>query len=327
MPGTAWFVWPEFSRYGPGVVIPRAGVLPELRETAPYSARLIAMEQAARVATNGAPDARLWAPLSAYSLRAMGEIADSVSSDPEEVERVLSAAGRLSPEAYQRLGRYFVQRGERDRGLGWLEKFVEQIEDRVFAMSSAYEVIDYRLDKGRFEEARKLAMEAGDVYSAAGLVARAWYHERRGEIAEAMEWLEKNEERYGDPRPLIRFCARQAPKNVGTHLATPILDTLERLRPKHLKAVVLADFKQPPADGVRVFRTSPATLAYGLSEGDVIVAAGGREVHTLQDYQRLLALQLGSDLTLIVWNGRSFREEKRPLGDSDLDLDLFTYKP
>ena len=328
LPGSADVVWSGESEWVMlGNFIAR-GLLPELRKTAPYDLRLLGLEE-----SHSGPETKSaevlearWGALRGYSVRAMKAVAEGERDHPEAYEALMLKAAALQPSSYWVLGHYFLKRDQRDHAMEYFERYVEKSEDRVAAVSEAGLLINYYLDKAQTEKARKLADEAGEVYSERGLVAKSWFHERLGELTESHAWLVKNEERYGETGALICFCQRQAANSIGTPMESVILDTLERLRPKHLKQVKLADCKGPPIDGVEFRLTTPITKLFGLGEGDVIVAVYGYQVHKVREYERLRDTQLRPDLDLIVWDGKTYREVKCDLADKDFEAPFSDYK-
>jgi thioredoxin-like negative regulator of GroEL len=308
-----------------------------LRQLAPYDLGLLAVYR--NLATrpknpfeeppplSAAMVQSLWGPLDGYSLGPMYQLAGLVRDDPPEYERRMLQLASVDTHYYVHLADYLEQRGDAARALPYLAKAWREMPDRVSAASQAIRLVNLYMDAGQMDKAAEVAAESSDVYSHIGLLSKAIYHERRGELTEAHAWLLRIEERYNSTHDLAAFCVRNAPKVIGKPEEKLLLGTLDRLRPKNLLPASLADFKEPPRIGARFTSTTHSMQKYGLKYGDVIVALNGFRIRTARDYTALRDTQIKPELKLIVWDGTNYREVQPDLKDNRFGAYIENYKP
>lgn len=301
----------------------------ELAELAPYNSSLLRMAIETLHPRNPPPEAveRLYRGLSPYSTVAMLAIARAYESSPENYEKWILRAAELNPNLYFDLAQYYQERNDTDSANRFREKGFRETGDRVFAMAHAYTLLDHFLDRGLPEQAKTVAEEAGVIGTRSGLLARAHYHERVGELDQAFRWFNDLAERYEDPSPLNNFCTRHAPRQIESPLGAKLLQTLEKNRPKDLKRVTLADFTTPPTNGVRFAQSNETMREVGLRPTDTVVALNGLQILNQVDFDRLCETQIGLDRQFILWDGAKYRELKCSPPNRELDCPVYTYRP
>lgn len=268
---------------------------------------------------------QLLQPLSGYSTDAMLAIGWAKRAVPGEYEKWVAKAAELDPAFYLKLYYYYRDENQPEAAFRFLEKGYKLIEARVHAASVAKPLIDAYLERGQIESARNVADEAGEVYSWAGLGAKAHFHERQGELETAFGWLKKIEERYESVLPQIEFAVRHAPKTLDTPFGKTLLETLDAYRPKDLPRVTLAQLTEPPTNGVAFQSLSPRLTQYGFRTNDVIVAVGGLRIRDLRDLRKLVVSQIKPELELILWDRSSYRELKYPLENREIGAPLYNF--
>ena len=267
----------------------------------------------------------LFQPVLAYENYAMGKVADTVQDQPARYEQILSKAAEINPSDYFKLADYFEPR-DPDKAAGYIEKGNSLDPDSVRASYYASWLVDYYLKKGRAEAARREADFAGEVYSSAGLQAKAEFLEATGDYAGAFKWFSNIEERYDDSDPLVAFCLRYKNKTGDLRYDAEVQKRAKKLFPGGIEKVGLGDFSGAPVDGVLFKAESDLLKAAGLKAGDVIVAVSGIRVHNVAqyEYQRDHGKELG--LNLIVWQGDGYHEVKANPPNHRFGVDIGNYQ-
>jgi tetratricopeptide (TPR) repeat protein len=267
----------------------------------------------------------LFRPTLSYDYHAMGRVAETVQDQPDKYEQLMSRAAEFNPSDYFTLANYFEQRNA-DKAAGYIEKGNSQCPDSVLASYSASWLIQYYLKNGRTEAARREADFAGDVYSSAGLQAKAEFLEATGDYAGAFQWFSNIEERYEDSGPLIAFCLRYKNKTGDLRYDPEVQKRMGKVFPKGVERVGLGDFSGAPADGVLFKEESELLKAAGLKSGDVIVAAYGIRVHNVVQYNYQRDNSKNPELDLIVWQGDEYREIKANPPNHRFGVDIGNYR-
>ncbi len=326
-PGTAIDIVPRAEHPSLGKRPDLVAIVEELHLMAPYDnpiANFLCDRKYSGSATFDQAKA-LYGPLLEYSAHALMRVSKYAIAQPEEYERLISKAAELDPARYFLLSDYFRDRGDKGKQIKFAVQGHQLTKDRVRAASYARILIDHHLDTGDKKQAKKVADEAGEVYSALGLEAKAWYHERVGELFESLKWLENLEERYGKTSPLLSFCSRYVGKTQSPRLEGRLKAVLERYRPPALEKVSLSDLVGPPKDGAIFAASSPELLKAGLKRGDVVVAIYGARIHGFPEYARLRDINPKTTLEIIVWDGNGYREVVASLPDKKFGVDMPTY--
>jgi len=259
-----------------------------------------------------------------YATYAMVAVADTVQDQPDRYEEFMSRAATLDPARYYNLGEYFQERQIEDKVAEYYEKGNELCSDSVNASYHASWLVKYYLKKGETQKAQKVADDAGDVYSARGLEAKAEFFEATGKNSEAFEWYRKVEERYNDSDPLINFCNRYKAKTGDTRFDAELNRRVLKLFPKGIEKVVIKDFQSAPADGVLVKEENDLVSKAGMKTGDIIVAVNGIRVHNLAQYLHGRKTNLPG-MVLIVWQGNQYHEIKASPPNHRFGADMGDY--
>ncbi len=252
-----------------------------------------------------------------------------VTNNPEKYEQLLSAAAELNPADYFTLGWYFANRNLDDKAAAAYEKGNTLCPDSVLASYYAGWLVHYYLKKGETDKARAVADNAGEVYSATGLEAKAGFFEETGDYNSAFEWYAKVEERYNDVGPLLTFMIRYKDKTRDTRFDGELQKRITSLFPRGVEKVKLEDFKSPPTDGVVFTSSSDILQSAGLHKGDVIVAVYGIRIYDRFQYSYGRDLYATPELDLIVWiqNEHTYREIKSSPPRHMFGTTINTYHP
>jgi hypothetical protein len=239
-------------------------------------------------------------PFRVYALR---RVAETVTNEVEQYEKLMLQAAALDPRFYYELGDYVLAHFNEDKAADYYDKGCAVDPDGVRVSNHAYWRVDYYLRKGQIEKARQIADDAADVYSAGGLEAKGYFFEYLGNYDEAFKWYVKDEARYDDSRPVIRFCFRYKEKTGNTNYDAELQKRYGNLFPRGMEKVSLDSFHYPPLDGVLIRQENDLVRAAGLHAGDVIVAINGARVHNFTQYVYCRELEKSLVLRLIVWQG------------------------
>jgi tetratricopeptide (TPR) repeat protein len=252
-----------------------------------------------------------------YSATAAACIADSLADDPRQYEKTMEQAVEWDPSFFSTLADYEWNHGQTNEAIKVYERAAEKNPDALLIACFAARRITYYLATGQSEKARETADFAGDVYSRIGLAAKAGYFEQTGDLAQALEWYNKIDERYG-PGPAdetLFFCCRHAGPTGDAQLDKQIASQLQAWFDRQ-KKVTLADFTGPPNDGVTLTETSQTLERANLKKGDIIVAARGIRIHNMNDLSIARDMNPAPDLTVIVWQAGAYREANVTLSAS-----------
>ena len=168
--------------------------------------------------------------------------------------------------------------------------------------------MDYYLDQHRDKDAKRIAEDAASTYSAAGLAAMGHYCERTGQVDEAVKWFEKIDRRYEGHREVLFLALRILSDEGDPKVVARFRSVVQTFRPKTLIPVKVAELTASPALGVQFGDDSPLLTAHGLKKGDVIVAVYGFRVENATEYAVLRESTPQTNLVLIVWDGKGYRE-------------------
>lgn len=311
-PGTAYNPLPRFnhpSLVGRADAIARVRVLHQL---APYdrmiSFNLIRMECGGKPTYEQAE--RTYKAVLPYATYAMSAVAETVRNRPDLYEELMSRASELDPARYFNLGDFCLEMRMEDKAATYFEKGNELCSDRVKSSSYASWLVGYYLKRSDTKKAKRVADAAGEVYSAAGLRAKAEFFEGTGDPVRAMEWYSKIKERYDDESAVVEFCVRYKAKTGDDRFSSELKKQSSRLFPKGIETTGLKDFVNPPTDGVLVAEENDLVRRGGLKRGDVIVAIYGVRVRNLKQYLCGRNFDSRPEMNLIVWQGGQYRELK-----------------
>jgi Tfp pilus assembly protein PilF len=279
---------------------------------------------------NGKPSyeqaTNLFQAVLSYSLFAMRTVANTVYGQPEQYQKLMLQAAKLDPTCYYELGDYEIARQEEDQAAQYIDQACAADPDSVRVSNEAIWRVRYCLKQGQIEKARQIADDAGEVYSARGLEAKAIFMEQTTNYDGAFEWFAKVEERYDDSTPLLDFCERYKNLTGDTRFEPEVKKRLKKLFPNGIEKVAVADFHGAPADGVSIKQQNALLTAAGLRSGDVIVALNGTRTHTFDQYIYVRSSLTGSELDLIVWQGSAYHEIKADPPNHRFGVDFGDYR-
>jgi tetratricopeptide (TPR) repeat protein len=267
--------------------------------------------------------------LQPYSAVAGACIADSQVNHPEQYEKTMEHVAELDPSYYYNLGNYEWQHGKTNEAVKVYEKAVQKDPDALNAANYAAFLINHYLATGDKEKARATADFAGDVYSYAGLAAKAGYFEKTGDLPHALEWFDKIQERYGKSTESLSFCSRHAMPTGDTALDKEIGSRLKKWFDTQ-KQVKLADFKTPPADALVLLRKlkDGARSSTALETGDVLVAVRGIRVHNLEQMAIARDLDPAPQVEVILWRNGSYHQSNVTFSEGHrFGFEIGDYKP
>ncbi len=248
-------------------------------------------------------------PLLAYSARQNLRLAKHASGDPVQYEEIMVRYAKLNPAGYFTLGRYFADRQAVEKAAEYYEKGVQLGADAVQMSNNCDWLVRYYFNKGEREKAEALADRAAEVYSSAGLRAKAGLMEMENKYEEALEYYRRNEERYDQPGPLVGFCVRYKAETADSRFEKLVQERFKTLFPRGIEQVKASDFKSAPTEGVLISEDNDALRQAGLKKGDLIVALDGMRVYDMTQYLYVRELTNATDMSFIVWNGREFSEK------------------
>ncbi len=266
-------------------------------------------------------------PLLPYSATAAACIADSLVDQPDQYEKTMEQAVKWDPSFYWNLAEYEWNHGQTNEAMTVYEKDAERNPDAIQVASLAGRRIQYYLATGQKEKARQTADFAGDVYSASGLSAKAWFLEKTGDLPGAFDWYNKINERYNRPTDALLFSCRHLGTTGDADLEKSMSGLLKDWFHRQ-KKVSLSDFSGPPADGVTLDGGSAPLEKAGLKKGDIVVAARRLPIHNTTQLTIARDMDLSPDLDVIVWQDGRYREAKVVLPPNHrFGVMVLDYKP
>ncbi len=307
-------------------------LLAQLHDLAPYDSDIayFILRQTGGDSPGYEQSTNLFQPVLAYANYAMISVADTpeISRQPDRYEQLLTRAAALDPSDFFTLGDYFVKLNLDDKAATYYEKGNALCPDTVLASYSANWLVKYYLKKNETEKARTVANNAGDVYSSAGLQAKAEFLEATGDPDGAFEWFSKIDERYNDSGPVMAFCARYKAKTGDNRFDYQLQSLIGKLFPQGMEKVVrMISTPRQPTEWSSIVKGTCSTQL-GLSSGDVIVAVYGIRVHDILQYNYGRVLYSTPELDLIVWQQRdhAYHEVKSSPPNHLFGVDIDTYR-
>ncbi|MDB6029013.1 MAG: hypothetical protein JWM68_5236 [Verrucomicrobiales bacterium] len=302
-------------------------VMEQLHQLAPYN-RIIS-ENLVKVKYKDKPTyeqyLEIYKPMMEFSIMAVAEGAKYLEEKPQEFEKVMGTAAEAWPTYYFHLADYFNRRKNEEKAAEYYKKGYELVTDRVLASYYADWLINYYLKNKQLDKAREVADEAGEVYSATGLEAKASFLEKIGEYNEAYTWFKNIKERYNDGGPLFRFCTRNKDKLSKEIVEKEVVQAMKLLFPKGKEQVTVASFKGAPKDGVDVLSENELVVKAGLKSGDIIVALDGIRVRNFPQYEYVRGQLPSPTMVFIVWNGSEYKETTTDLPGHRFNADFETH--
>ncbi len=261
--------------------------------------------------------AEVLGPVADYNIAAMRALADKVKDRPQDYRRLCSRMGELVPEAFLELGKYLTEQDMPDEAAAAYEKAVERA-DRVSVANNSRWLVDYYFQRGRTNDAARIADMAAQVYSYGGLDAKIHFLELVGQYDEAEETAQRIAERYGTKAALALVYGkhRDFRSADGRTFGEKYDALLTSVFPSGLTKVTLQqlntppdphlppEFVEPPHRGAMFVSESKISKKWGIHQGDVIVALNGYRTDTVEQYDFVRGLSANDPkLDLVIWNG------------------------
>lgn len=301
----------------------------KLHDLAPYDSRV--MDFILKHKYKGSPTcaeaAAAYGNILPYCLSAMQAVADTVRDQPQQYEKLMLQAAQLDPTCYYSLGDYESNRHNDDQAAQYYDKGCNADPDADHATDYAPWRVRYYLKHGQTDKARQIASVSGVVYSYYGLEAEGIFFETTRNYDQAFDWYKKIEDRYNDDSDLVGFCLRYKTLTGDTRFDSVVRERLGNVFPRGMEKVSLADFHDPPRNGVLIQGENELLTAAGLKMGNVIVALGGVRTHSFAEYQYMRDSQLAPELDLIVWQDNKYREIKASPPSHRFNVELDDYYP
>jgi tetratricopeptide (TPR) repeat protein len=328
-PGTAYNLYPRLFH---ATLVERPDTLArlaQLHQLAPYDDWIVSTILKLQYTNQPTYDQAmaLFRDMLPYTDYALSTLAETAKDQPDRYEKLMIQAAENNPANFYELYSYFQGRSQNEKAIQYLERACEGDADSVSVANNAPIRVRYYLEKGDKAKARQIADEAGEVYSARGLRAKALFLEETGDYAGALEWYAKIEERYNDSSQVVAFCQRYKAKTGSTRFDRELQQRCDPLFPGGMEKVSLADFKGPPKDGILIKQRTPLESAAGLDRGDVIVGVYGIRVHNYAQYACARYFRDTPELDLIVWHANAYHEFKPSFPDHRFQADLEDYPP
>lgn len=294
----------------------------ELIKTAPHDYDVIRTHRYKKFGANPTPQQvkECFVPILDYHVLAMREYADKLEGDPDAYLAATRSIAAVEPDQWIRAGLVLARNNRPDLALEAFETGFEKATDRVLVSNNIQWLVDHYFENNRKEDALRVAAEAGETHSLAGLETLGGLRERMGELDKAEESFSAIVERYGNPGPLAGFYLRNKAAHPGYDAK------LNELIPGGLEAAALADFTNPPEEGC-VFTSNTETLRNsGLKAGDVVVALDGYRVGSAGQFMMIRSLTQELPMRIIYWDGTTYREIEAspPERRFGCDIDDFT---
>jgi tetratricopeptide (TPR) repeat protein len=328
-PGTVYDLFPRLNH--PSLVNRPDAVerFKQLETLAPYDCRILRFLLSHQF--NNKPTyeqaTNLFQDVLPYSTYAMRIVANTVYDQPEIYQKLTLQAAALDPVFYYNLGDYEIDRQEEDLAAKYIDQACSEDPDAVRVANHAIWRVRFYLKHGQTDKARKIADDAGEVYSSYGLEAKAIFYEETTNYEGAFVWYAKNEERYEDSQPLIEFCLRYKKLTGDSRFEPEVKKRLNKLFPAGIERTSVTDFHGPPTDGVLIRQQSELLTAADLRAGDVIVALNGTRTHNFSQYVYVRGSEVVPVLDLIVWQGTEYHEIKANPPNHVFGADFGDYRP
>lgn len=272
----------------------------------------------------GEQAAAAYAGIKDFDLRAMWQIAEGFKDRPEIYGKLLPPICDLHPDYFIILGQYYVDKKMPREAAAAYQNAFDRAEDRVYMANASRWIVDYYFDNGRVDDALKIATDAAEVYSYAGLSTMAHLMERMERYPKAEDYYKKIRDRYDDSHELDSFYERNRDRDPEYARAADVLK--KAAFPAGIESAQLKDFNDPPRDGVSIASTNTLVAGARLKPGDVIVAINGTRVRSEKQYIYIRDMESGPNMTLVVWNGTRYSERKLNLPKRRLYCKLADFK-
>ncbi len=308
--------------------------LKELWERSPYTYALSMhnayLENGRTYDNLSGPIVSKWlAPMLDYDLSAIRRLAACYNTQPDLYETQMVKAASLDPDCYIQMGNYFMNQGSEEKAAKYYLAAFHHATDRVYMANSSLWLVKHLYAKGELETASAVAEEAAEVYSYSGLLSKMWLLEAQGQWDDALEIAKKIDARYNDDSTIseVACLIRAQSKAAGMMMRPGVAEKIKNIFPTNPQKVSISDFTEPPTSGVLIRESGPKLVQFGLDKGMVIVALDGHRTDNFEQYRCLRELSTDPEMSLVVWDGNTYRVSEGKLASKRFSVDMGDYAP
>jgi tetratricopeptide (TPR) repeat protein len=287
-----------------------------LVELAPYEPLLVSHLISVKYADKPNPEqfAAAWGRLSEYDANVVQRRLKMVTPDKDAVVELAKKACQSNPDECLGAGDKLRERGFEEAAVAVYERAVALAHDRVAVSNSCRWLVQYYFDHGKTEKAVTVAHMVGAVYSAEGLETLGQVLERMGKYDDAEKVYKALVERYPNtPATLLSFYIRHEHRVADGRFRGQAADAIKQLFPGPwgMRQVTLTDLKKSPFSntGVSVMWARELQAA-GAVPDDTVLAVDGYRVTTQGQYECVMSLADGPEITLLVFRNKAYVEIK-----------------
>lgn len=250
-----------------------------------------------------------YAPVSDYCGYIASAIAEAAKGDDQAYEKWLKKAAAIDPTTYYDLGEFYANHGQETNAALAYKVAIAKDSDHVRISNNVSWLIMYCERTGNSAKATELADFAAEVYSSAGLEAKARLLESRNDLDGALELYNKIDERYDSPGEKLAFLIRIKDLPGKSLQLTALTEkAIDDTFPNGLEKIDLSNLKTPPANGVVLRNESYLTEQYGLKLTDVIVGIRGYHTPSVKTFIAIRDSQPNTPFTLCLWRDNHYIE-------------------
>lgn len=227
------------------------------------------------------------------------------ADDPDLVEKMAKRACQLDVEVCGLAGFRLAQWGRVDAALPLGARAVSRSQNAIALSQSVSWYVSALLERGRINEAMRVARRMADVYSAGGLSILARAYERMGQFKEASETYRLITQRYARPAVEDEFLIRHAHRHGAWPFEGETKAAVDRVFPKGLLRV---------GPGESTPTTRPLSLnnqrlfsidfrAAGLAHRDSLIAVDGFLIENEEQFTVVLTFSDAPQTRFLVRRG------------------------
>ena len=281
--------------------------LAEARMMAPYHPYLASSRAKELVEEGAGVDAleKALGPLMDYNIMLGLMASEMVVNDPSAYVKVVKRIATMEPSMHARLAQYLMNHGKIDEAMVSLQTLIDESDNSVQASNVCGPLMHYYFDKGQKQKARAVAEFSAEVFSQRGLFTMIDYCILAGNKDDALDWAEKTRDRYNDQSivPLVCYQFPDLAKQSDCKAY------VANLFPDGMKRATLKSFgSEAPARAIYFTSDTPSMKQAGIRSSDLIVAVQGYRVESEDQYVFARGLKPGFNFSLILWDGRKYRE-------------------
>ncbi len=301
-PGTAYNVEPRFdhpSLMGGPEAVSR---LEKLHRIAPYDPDVAFMLLRTRDAGKSTPAQVIeaYGPMLDFNPAPSRRIAELSATDPAAYEKWMNKAAVLDPSARNKLAWFYANAHRDADAANAFVQWMANESDEVFIAEDAGWLVDYFERTGQSAAATALADRAATVYSSPGLLTKAKLLESRHDYAGALEFQQKNTERYHNPAPLMGFLVRAEKVASNAERKALLAQLTAKYLPEGLEKFAI-NYAPAPKTGVRVEVMRDEIKNAGLEMGDIVAAVRGYRVFNWSSFRTIRGFEPDTPYEMIVW--------------------------